>query len=386
MQATTNYKGDACFWEDLARESGGHIQWLIDRGVVFSGVGNYSGHADVDCMHEFEGRGVAVIAVLEHAALSCGVEILLESPAKDLLIADGVVKGVLVQHAGEVVQVACGAVVLATGGFQDNPGMLIEKGYGKDNSFAIGYGGHDGDGLRMAVSAGGFDNALARSHCSVQTYREWTGATPCSSLLFGVGDCGDYLWVNQDGERFCDESCGQKNLSFPANATFSQREAYSLVDRAFLEKYKAVEALALEVENDQYGDKYVANTLEELAQKAGINASILKKTVEEYNSYCDLGFDRKFGKDAESLTKISEPPFYLLRQAVMLLCTLGGIEVNRDMQVVDALKLPIEGLYAVGADSCQLYHSCYTLFFAGSANMNNIHSGRRAARHILSNR
>lgn len=137
-----------------------------------------------------------------------------------------------------------------------------------------------------------------------------------------------------------------------------------------------------EVATDRYGDKFSADTIEELARKAGIDAEVLKKSVEDYNHYCDIQNDEEYGKPAEYLQKITEPPFYLLHQAVMFLCMLGGIEVNTDMQVVDGKLDPIAGLYAIGADSCQLYLTRYTLFFAGSAYASNIHSGRRAAQHI----
>ena len=48
-------------------------------------------------------------------------------------------------------------------------------------------------------------------------------------------------------------------------------------------------------------------------------------------------------------------PFYAAKVGVALLAVVGGLSVNTDLQVLDDEKKPIEGLYATGNTSGDLY-------------------------------
>lgn len=210
-QAITNYKGSAMFWHDIALASAENIDWLMDHGVTFAELNNYGGSAIVDCFHVVDGGSAAVIAALQASAEAQGVEILTDSLADELIINNGQVVGAWAKTPDGDMRIDCKAVILATGGFQSNPDMLAERGYAPENCFCIGFDNHDGDGLTMAISTGGFDNSVARSHCSMMSHMKWSVDTPSYRKVFGIGDVGDYMWVNQDGYRFCNENCGKHN-------------------------------------------------------------------------------------------------------------------------------------------------------------------------------
>ena len=98
-------------------------------------------------------KGAALVAMLVKGLLDRGVEFLLSTPARELVMRDGAVIGVRVTNEGD--EIAIGArrgVVLACGGFEWNHAMVMTL---------IGYdvkplspGGNTGDGLLMAVEAG----------------------------------------------------------------------------------------------------------------------------------------------------------------------------------------------------------------------------------------
>ena len=91
----TRYLGDSTAWKQLDKNSGANIDWLLAQGVTFSDVDDYHGFSHVACAHEFEGGGAQAMATLEQAARDNGVEILTETPVKELVIADdGTVCGV----------------------------------------------------------------------------------------------------------------------------------------------------------------------------------------------------------------------------------------------------------------------------------------------------
>ncbi len=381
-QDISRYLGDITAWRNLASASAANIDWLIDHGVKFATVDDYSGFSHVACAHEFEGGGAAAMESLTKAAQDAGATFLMETSGDQLIIDEnGKVTGIYaLNKSGDYIQINAKAVLLATGGFQGNPEMMAERGYPEDNCFDEGMPGHTGDGLRMAIAAGGADVSMKRTHITAQSLRDWP--VP-SKKVFSLADPGDYVWVNQDGVRFANENCGVACPVYPPNAIFSQERSYSLFDNAFCERYDAVQDIADAVAADTVGDKFVADTLDELAEKAGIDPAALKETVAHYNECCAKGEDDEFGKDPSLMFPIETPPFYLLHKIVRFMCTIGGIHTNSSMQVIDMARKPVEGLYAIGVDGCELYVTAYTLGIAGSANANNVYSGRVAVQHAV---
>ena len=61
-------------------------------------------------------------------------------------------------------------------------------------------------------------------------------------------------------------------------------------------------------------------------------------------------------------------PFYAAKVGVALLAVVGGLSVNTDLQVLDDEKKPIEGLYATGNTSGDLYAIDYPINMAGNSN------------------
>ena len=96
------------------------------------------------------------------------------------------------------------------------------------------------------------------------------------------------------------------------------------------------------------GSLLEASSLEELAQQMEVPADALTATVERYNELVSMGEDLDFGKIPERLTAIDEPPFYAGKIPVLLLVTLGGLDVNTQLQVLDKERNVIPGLYAAG--------------------------------------
>lgn len=123
-----------------------------------------------------------------------------------------------------------------------------------------------------------------------------------------------------------------------------------------------------------------ADTLEELAEKMGVPAVNLVKTVEEWNGYCDGEFDPDFGRQVD-FGKIQTPPFYADIYKPFVLGTAGGLRTDTNAQVVDVNGDPIPGLYAAGmimtgTVTPPFYPGC------GWAILNTVHWGRKAGQQI----
>lgn len=95
-----------------------------------------------------------------------------------------------------------------------------------------------------------------------------------------------------------------------------------------------------------------ADTLEELAEKLGINAGNFVATVERYNAMCEAGEDTDFGKRADCLYPVKTPPFYGLKRKPGFSWTQpGGVATDRYGRVTTENGTVIPGLYCGAADA-----------------------------------
>ena len=113
---------------------------------------------------------------------------------------------------------------------------------------------------------------------------------------------------------------------------------------------------------------FKADTLDELAELTGIPADKLKESVARYNELVAAGSDDDFHKQSEYLFPVEKAPFYAAKVGVALLAIVGGLKINTDLQVLDANKQPIEGLYAIGNASGDIYAVDYPINMAGNSN------------------
>lgn len=76
-------------------------------------------------------------------------------------------------------------------------------------------------------------------------------------------------------------------------------------------------------------------------------------------------------------------PYYALPVFQLVCLSLGGINTNRYWQVVDQVKNPIDGLYAIGADGQMVYLGFYNLNTSGGHMAMNVESGRYSVKHAV---
>ena len=68
---------------------------------------------------------------------------------------------------------------------------------------------------------------------------------------------------------------------------------------------------------------------------------------------------------------------------VIIITTIGGIDINSNNQVLTPEKEPIPGLYSCGVESCTLHRETYNYQLSGGMNAYNFFSGRNAVKHAL---
>lgn len=94
-----------------------------------------------------------------------------------------------------------------------------------------------------------------------------------------------------------------------------------------------------------------ADTIEELAQKLGLDPATVRAELDTYNAACAAGVDEKLGKSAENLVAMEEGPYYAIHAGMYSYGTCAGLDIDEGFHVLQADgQTPIGGLYAVGAD------------------------------------
>ena len=93
---------------------------------------------------------------------------------------------------------------------------------------------------------------------------------------------------------------------------------------------------------------YCADTIEALAEKAGIDPEGLRQTIDEYNGFCAEGFDWGFYKPENALMPFTSGPYYAVGGFLATDGAFGGVKVNPDMQAYATDGGLVEGLYVTG--------------------------------------
>lgn len=330
--------GDGLVNEDklkmIAEGSAANIDWLMEQGVEFSGEIDTPNPAMKPNrgLTVASGSGMGFITSLEEAAAKQGVEILLETRGTKLLKDDsGAICGVeALQSSGDTITFHTSAVILATGGYDRNEEVKQQYSPTYANSRTNVGAGNTGDGLIMAREIGaniiGNDSAIAQ----IAAY----GAAAKDMFTFSG------LYVSVKGERFMDESSPRPVRTPIVLRKTNAPEFYMIIDSK-----GATEGIETAVKDKT---AFKADTLEELAQAAGMEPELLVKSVERYNELKAKGVDEDFGKSADLMEPVEEAPFYAIHCNMNTAGTFGGPQTDLKAQVLDTEGNVIPGLYAAG--------------------------------------
>lgn len=330
--------GDGLVNEDklkmIAEGSAANIDWLMEQGVEFSGEIDTPNPAMKPNrgLTVASGSGTGFITPLEEAATKQGVEIMLETRGTKLLKDEkGAVCGAeALTSSGDTITFHAKAVILATGGYDRNKEVKQQYSPTYANSRTNVGAGNTGDGLIMAREIGaniiGNDSAIAQ----IMPY----GAAARDMFTFSG------LYVSMKGERFMDESCPR-----PVRTPIVLRETNAPEFYMIIDKKNATDGIETAVKDKT---AFKADTLEELAQAAGMEPELLVKSVERYNELKAKGTDEDFGKSIELMDSIEEAPFYAVHCNMNTAGTFGGPQTDLEAQVLDTEGNVIPGLYAAG--------------------------------------
>jgi tricarballylate dehydrogenase len=333
----------------------------------------------VRAIHE----GVGLVQDLFDAVEAAGIEIWYDAPVFELLMEGTTCVGVVVDRPTGRTEIR-GAVVLAAGGFEANPEMRQRwLGPGWDLVKVRGTRFNTGAVLRAAMEAG----AKAEGH--------WGGchAVPIDAHAPMVGDLRltdkmsrySYpyaLLINSDAQRFIDEGENQVWLTYAktGSAVREQKRAWA---------FQLFDAKVTHLLESRYstGTPVVADTLEELAAKLGMDAAALIETVDTFNVSCPDGNFDAFHLDGLRATPTGQPvksnwsqkldtaPYTAYTVTCGITFTYGGVRVDDEGRVHDDADRIMPGLFATGEITGGFFYHNYG---AGAGLMRGAVFGRLA--------
>ena len=222
------------------------------------------------------------------------------------------------------------AVLLATGGFGQNPELIAKVNPSLAGAITDEIAPTTGQGLEMAQAIG----ADAVDLGEIQTFPSVIpGSGMFMSFSFWMG--GEAIYVNRSGERFTKEAfeIGPDILAQEGSLVYGIFDESNYNERmhsALLEKGLIVSA----------------STPEELAEKLGISAEGLSASIAKWNEDAATGgVDTVYGR--EKLQPI-DGTLYGYQVGVGAHYFMGGLLINEKTQVLNTEGTPIEGLYAAG--------------------------------------
>jgi 3-oxo-5alpha-steroid 4-dehydrogenase len=283
-------------------------------------------------------------------------------------------------------------VVISAGGFIFNAAMVSEHARPYARCMPLGTPGDDGSGILLGVGVGG---ATVR----MEEAAAWRFIYPPEAFVMGV-------LVNARGERICDESLYGATLCRAISSQPGAR-AWLIVDGKILRRVRdqleeepslrsyplgkllsgELNALVFRKLNallNMHVNRKRASSVERLERKCGMPRGALVAAIASYNEAARSGARDRFGKAAELVSPLEEPPFLAvncdLHNRIFLgpAITLGGLRTDgRTAQVLRGDGSPVPGLFAAGRSAAGI---CSGGYVSGLSIADCIFSGRNAGR------
>ncbi len=356
----------------LVAEKGGEgMDWLVAHGADFDKKPG-EGVSDRSMVSTIGGYGIieALVAAFEAA----GGQILMETRAVEVIMEDGKAAGVVARAGDTEYVIAAKAVMLASGGFdgQDWAKELYAPGAVGWHTFSSP--ANTGDGIELARQAGAL--ILLKGGLS-QIHLVGREPLPLNDPHSSLRMVNTGIFVTDLGYRCANESMTSQFDYFTPFVKSGRKEFTIICDSQQPEARAALIEEAVEL-----GVASKAETLEELAEAAGLPVYPLMKTVERYNELCDGGEDLDFGKKPEDLQRVEKAPFYAIQITPNTNDSFGALAISTNAEVLNADRNPIPGLYAGGTlGNAEMFYMRYAV--SGASMCMGTVTGRIAAQQAM---
>ncbi len=345
--AAGDYRADPDKVKILAENAPEAVKWLESHGMKFQdNIIQIYGSLHPRTHMPVDPKGTGYIKTLKAAADKKGVKVYTETKVEEIVRqADGPqrVLGVrATDKVGKTIYIqAKKAVVLAAGGFGANKELRALHDPRMKDLTTTNQPGATGEVILYAMDVGAYPIGMDYIQCN-------PGPPPGRKVRVVLHlDVSGFVLVDKKGQRFVAED-ERRDTIREAVLNLPDRYGFTVLDDAVFQTYDKLQRDTAIMALDT-GDAWKADTLEELAKKMGIPADTFVATINKYNTYVDSKKDADFGKKPHNLTKkIAKGPFWACYAGMSVHHTMGGLEINKNAQVIDRYGKIIPALYAAG--------------------------------------
>src|SRR5438270_2668330 len=277
-------------------------------------------------------------------ALAKGADIRTGSPLEELVVEQGRVVGVTARLGGATVRIrARSGVILASGGFAQNPGMREEWSGDQPNRarWSMANPGDTGEVLREAIRVGARVDLMDEA---------WWLPSPRTgrfgqSTLDQARQRPRTIYVDAAGQRFVNESNSYMEVGkamYARDKTSRAVPCWLIFDDRYRKRYAHQRSSPGRFPRKllESGMLKQAWTLDDLAHMCGIDSTGLSETVERFNGHAAHGIDPDYGRGASAYNRalgdpnhkvnpclgpIDEPPYYAVQVDTGDIGTGGGL-------------------------------------------------------------
>ena len=363
--------------EYAALHSAELIDFMLENGVVLDHLEAISKNPPRDvprnhCVYE---GGSGITTNLYKSFLEKGGTALMGTPCTQLITDGKAVIGIKATNTyGDDITIRAKNTIVAAGSYTADNELF--KQLNPKQYFAAEHasGSGSGDAYRLGQSVNAdmlhLDFVQQMYYFFSKNLSGWPSVIPGAPLTSVITPATDVIYLSGGGERIAneDEFCFDY---IDKNFHLGYDEGWALGGKAFQEAHPDVVEIGLTstLTFKEGAMCYTGDTIEEVAEQAGLDAKVVKATLDRYNELCDKGVDEDFHKPAEYMVRV-DPPYYLMRMPLILTDGYDGMRVNINAQVIDVNGDVIPGFYAAG--SCAVaqmssvrYYGCGTSLLLG---------------------
>lgn len=335
-----HYKSDPEVTLAVCRRSADVIHWFADEiglPIELALETDWIGHSRPR-MHAHPNRSGAFIvqALRERVGSLPNVLYADQTPGRGLVTDDaGAVIGVLAGQEGQMQRIGCQRVVLAAGGYAANKHMLERYIPDVADALYIGAQTHTGEAILWGLEVG-----AAVEHMSGYQGHGFVTAGYGTRINPGVISAGGIM-VNLNAERFDREDQGYSEW-----AGVVLRQPGGVAVAIWDERIqRPLERTGTMAESLAVGAIVRCPTVGDLAQRFGLDAARLERTLAAYNRGVVTGKDA-LGRGL--LTEPLCPPYFAAQITGALAHTQGGLKIDVHGRVLRPDGTPVPNLYAGG--------------------------------------
>jgi 3-oxosteroid 1-dehydrogenase len=346
--------------------------------------------------------GSGLAAYFVKAALDRGIDLATGTSAEELIADGSRVVGVRAVRDGKDIHIKANkGVVVAVSSYERNRSLEKDLGNQLDAESML-FSAIDGANIRLAgpfgakvarvpeISMAGFSVPGEETDEGIPV---WRSAMPIIGLPH-------HIVVNSQGKRFGNEGFYRAfyymtDVIDGVNQTHPNFPCWIVIDSQAREKYAFVSIMPGQDWPEGLG--VVADTIAELARKAGIDAAGLEETVARFNANAERGIDPDFRRGEQpwgawmtgdkthkpnpNLGPLVKPPFYAVKLSRMGATGIpaAGLKTDSNSQVINWSDAPIPGLYAAGNSVARMETGA--VMQSGISNARGMTHGWLAARH-----